>query len=300
MSILNYSPREIKLLQAGALAGRPAAAEENVGHIYYATDAKQSYICAYNGSSSFAWRPINGGERFVPTINTKLLYRLNETSGNITNYGSSASAELTPAAGYSYSSLTAASTIGKGAGCTGASDSYAEGGGGVEPGSGDITVFCVASLNNYASGFSAGMFLTREWGTPGGAWSPPWISLMLHTRASPGTWGCDFSVAGTYYTCMSNSNYLSLNRQHVLVWTRNATTGATQLYLDGNAVTTTASGSPTGSIDWGTSGGVWRIGAGGPTERLDGTVLEAGVEDTLWTASQVKEHYQRTIGTYLS
>ena len=138
-------------VDSGLLSNRPPAAEGYLNLVYYSTDAKQSFICVRNGASSFAWRPISGGERFAATPNLQLLYRMTEDSGDIINYGSLASSNLTAQAGYVYQQPVSDSTIGNGGGFLGTPSSYLEGAYGSEPGSGDLTVFAVFSTNGFRS-----------------------------------------------------------------------------------------------------------------------------------------------------
>ena len=233
---------------------------------------------------------INGARRWAADADTLLLWELNEASGDFANSGSlGAAGDLTAGAGIAHRAFKATWPLVRGARCNGSSGSDAKGAAGCKPTSGTAVTAWAVIVPEGGSGKRA--YLTRDLHTPG-SWASPWVSLMMCIDGSN-----NFTAEindGTSYRAITYSPSLVTGQCYFVGLTYDGTT--LKLYVDGVLV---QSGSYSGSIDWGDADAIWHVSSHDTNiERFTGTVLRAGVENLVWSASEFKKRAQLINGTW--
>lgn len=232
---------------------------------------------------------LGAARRGAAAATTRLLWECQEASGDVLNTGSlGAAGDLaTIGGGVTYRSLAPYSTLGPGLALDGTSSGYARGAAGQVVGDGTtVTLWAVVVPHSLAA---KRYVVARDWGAPG-AWAEPWLCCALAVGPSGLTVGVNTGgSAGDWHEL--NAGSLTVNRQHLLGLTFDGST--LRAWINGELA---GSASHAGAIDWGDPTALWHLGENDNGEQLSCTLLRAGAEASVWSATRWAEEYARING----
>lgn len=225
--------------------------------------------------------------RPAATADTRLLYELTQTSGNVLNTGSlGASGDLSEIGSSVVRSADLSSVWGGDVVMPGDSNSYIRGAAGLAlTSTTQLTMWCVAKIRSGPA--SRKSIFTRNHATWGGY---PYISAAL-VAAPSGAWYVEIGRVSPGYTEFHATTNYVLDTIHLFGLTYDGTT--LRAWLDGAAA---GSASAPGAIDWGPGTGKWELGSNGGNERPVATLYRAGVEETVWDAAAWSSFYAKLRG----
>ena len=172
--------------------------------------------------------------------------------------------------------------------CTGASTSEVNGGAGVYPSTATttaVTLWALVVLRTMPG--SAGCAIARDYGA---TWTAPFGAFVDILPSGVVRAFAPFGSTPTYDTVSSAAGEVEINRPHLVGCTHDGTT--LRVWVDGRAVASKGVDTP---LTWGAAGS-WRLGANGGGNGLDGSVVRAGVETSVWTQAQWATLYRQTMG----
>lgn len=228
-----------------------------------------------------------------PATSSALLWECSEGASPLASTGSVAcSLADAGAAVIGYTDALSPLT-GTGLRCTGASGSEVIGGAGVYPASATttaVTAWALVVIRTMPS--VAGAVLARDYATTGGAWSAPYGTLLDVLAGGVVRAFAPFGASPVYDSVSSAAGEVQINRPHLVGFTYNGST--LRVWVDGREVASKSVDTP---LTWGTTGS-WHLGGngGGSGNTLDGSVLRAGVQTTVWTQTQWAELYRASVG----
>lgn len=177
--------------------------------------------------------------------------------------------------------------------CTGASTSEVIGGAGVIPSTATVTAVTLWALVVIRAMPSvAGCIIGRDYGTTGGAWSDPYGTLLDILPGGVVRALAPFGASPVADALSSGTGEVEINRLHLVGFTYSGTT--LRVWVDGRQVATKSVTSP---LTWGTDGS-WHLGGngGGSANTLDGQILRAGVETSVWSQTTWATRYRQMVG----
>jgi len=172
--------------------------------------------------------------------------------------------------------------------CTGASTSEVNGGAGVYPSTATITavtMWALVVLRTMPG--SAGCVIARDYGA---SWSAPFGAFVDILPNGVVRAFAPFGSTPTYDTVSSGANEVEINRLHLVGATYDGST--LRVWVDGRQVASKSVDTP---LTWGAAGS-WRLGANGGGNGLDGSILRAGVETSVWSQTAWATRYRKAIG----
>ncbi len=172
--------------------------------------------------------------------------------------------------------------------CTGASTSEVNGGAGVYPSTATttaVTMWALVVIRTMPG--TAGCVIARDYGA---TWTAPFGAFVDILPGGVVRAFAPFGSTPTYDTVSSAAGEVEINRPHLVGCTYDGTT--LRVWVDGRAVASKGVDTP---LTWGAAGS-WRLGANGGGNGLDGSVVRAGVETSVWTQAQWATLYRQTMG----
>jgi hypothetical protein len=172
--------------------------------------------------------------------------------------------------------------------CTGASTSEVNGGSGVYPSTATITAVTMWALVVLRTMPSvAGCVIARDYGA---TWTSPYGAFIDILPGGVVRGFGAFGASPAEDTVSSSSGEVEINRAHLVGLTYDGST--LRLWVDGRQVASKSVASP---LAWGAAGS-WHIGANGGGNLLDGSILRAGVETSVWSQTTWATRYRKAVG----
>lgn len=235
--------------------------------------------------------------RTAAAATTGLLWECTETVSPLASTGSVA-CNLADDGAATFNYMPPASTLDGGAlRCTGSLTSEVLGGAGVYPAGPTttaVTLWVIFTANSFPSGGSSLIF--RDYRAVGSPWADPYgTGVMLRSGGQLVVAGA-FGPSPAYVEVTSTLGTLVTNRQYLAGMTYDGT--LLRMWLDGVQINQTTPAAP---LTWGAAGS-WHLGGSGGNgggeggNPLDGAIMRAGVENTVWSQTDWARAYRRLNG----
>ncbi len=226
--------------------------------------------------------------RTAATASAAMLWECDEIASPLVSTGSVA-CNLADAGAAAFNFTDAQSTLNGGAvHFSTLPGSEVVGGAGVYPDAATTTSITMwAVIDIHAMPTIAGCVIARDYGA---AWVAPFGAFVDILPGGIVRAFAPFGGGPTNDTVSSAAGVVQINTQHLVGMTYNGS--QLRVWVDGVSVAIKSVATP---LTWGATGG-WHLGGNGGGNLLDGTVMRAGVETTVWTRADWALAYRRLTG----